>query len=74
VPGINPVDRCLPEELIRALRRAIARGTRVASICTGAFVLARTGALNGLKATTHWMAAEELARRYPEIGVNPDVL
>jgi transcriptional regulator GlxA family with amidase domain len=74
VPGINSVDRCLPEELIRALRRAIARGTRVASICTGAFVLARTGALNGLKATTHWMAAEELARRYPEIGVNPDVL
>ena len=74
VPGINPVDRCLPEELIRALRRVIARGTRVASICTGAFVLARTGALNGLSATTHWLAAEELARRYPEIDVNPDVL
>jgi len=74
VPGIDPVDRCLPEELIRALRRAIARGTRVASICTGAFVLARTGALNGLKATTHWLAAEELAHRYPEIDVNPDVL
>ena len=54
VPGIDPLDRSVPEELIRALRRAIARGARVASICTGAFVLARTGALNGLKATTHW--------------------
>jgi transcriptional regulator GlxA family with amidase domain len=37
-------------------------------------VLARTGALNGLEATTHWLAAEELARRYPEIDVNPNVL
>jgi len=46
----------------------------VASICTGAFVLARTGALNGLKATTHWLVAEELAQRYPEIHVDPDVL
>jgi transcriptional regulator GlxA family with amidase domain len=46
----------------------------VASICSGAFVLARTGALNGLSATTHWMAARELARQYPDIDVNPDVL
>jgi len=74
VPGIDPIDRTVPEELIRVLRRATVRGVRVASICTGAFVLARTGALNGLKATTHWLAAEELARRYPEIDVNPDVL
>jgi transcriptional regulator GlxA family with amidase domain len=74
VPGIYPMDRPVPEELIRALRRATARGARVASICTGAFVLARTGALNGLKATTHWLATQELARRYPKIDVNPDVL
>jgi transcriptional regulator GlxA family with amidase domain len=74
VPGIEPIDRLVPEELIRALRGAIARGASVASICSGAFVLARTGALNGLKATTHWLAAEELARCYPEIDVNPDVL
>jgi len=74
VPGIEPIDRPVPEELIRALRGAIARGASVASICSGAFVLARTGALNGLQATTHWLAAEELARRYPEIDVNPDVL
>jgi transcriptional regulator GlxA family with amidase domain len=74
VPGIDPLDRAMPEELIRALRRAIERGARVASICSGAFVLARTGALNGLKATTHWLAADELARRHPEIDVNADVL
>jgi transcriptional regulator GlxA family with amidase domain len=74
VPGIYPADRSVPPELIRALRLAIARGARVASICSGTFVLARTGALNGLKATTHWLAAAELARRYPEIDVNPDVL
>lgn len=74
VPGIDPIDRSVPEVLMRALRRAIERGARVASICSGAFVLARTGALNGLKATTHWLAAEELARRYPAVDVNPHVL
>src|SRR5215471_14474328 len=74
VPGIDPIDRPVPQELIRALEGAIARRVRVASICSGAFLLARTGALNGLEATTHWRAAEELAHRYPEIKVNPDVL
>jgi transcriptional regulator GlxA family with amidase domain len=74
VPGIDPIDRPVPQELIRALLGAIAHGARVVSICTGAFVLARTGALNGLKATTHWRAAGELARHYPEIEVNADVL
>jgi transcriptional regulator GlxA family with amidase domain len=53
VPGIDSIDRSVPEGLIRALRRAVAGGERVASICTGAFVLARTGVLKGLKATTH---------------------
>jgi transcriptional regulator GlxA family with amidase domain len=74
VPGIDSIDRPVPEELVCALRAAVARGARIASICSGAFVLARTGALNGLKATTHWAAAQELARRYPEVDVNPDVL
>ncbi len=74
VPGIDDLDRPLPEKLIRALRAAVYRGVRVASICSGAFVLAQTGALDGLKATTHWLAAAELARRFPRIDVNPDVL
>ena len=42
--------------------------------CSGAFVLAATGALDGLRATTHWQAATELQRRFPEIDVDPDVL
>jgi len=74
VPGIDNIDRPIPEELLRALRAAVSRGARVASICTGAFILARTGALDGLKATTHWLVAQELARRHPAIHVDPDVL
>jgi transcriptional regulator GlxA family with amidase domain len=74
VPGIDLIDRSLPDELLRAIRLSVDRGARVASICSGAFLLARTGALNGLKATTHWKAAPELARRFPAIDVNPEVL
>jgi transcriptional regulator GlxA family with amidase domain len=74
VPGIDTIDRVVPEELLRALTVALKRGACVASICTGAFVLARTGALDGLKATTHWLVAQELARRHPTIDVDPDVL
>jgi len=74
VPGIDDLERPLPDVLIAELRRAIVRGARVASICTGAFVLARTGALDGRPATTHWLAASELVRRFPAIAVNPDVL
>jgi len=74
VPGIDDLDRSIPSALLSELRRAINRGARVASICTGAFVLARTGALDGRVATTHWRAASELARRFPAITVDPDVL
>jgi transcriptional regulator GlxA family with amidase domain len=74
VPGIDSIDLPVSKKLLRALRAAVARGARVASICSGAFVLAQTGALHGLKATTHWLAAEQLARRYPEIDVDPNVL
>jgi transcriptional regulator GlxA family with amidase domain len=74
VPGIDDLDRDIPDALLRALRQAIKRGARVTSICTGAFVLAQTGALDGLAATTHWQVASELARRFPAIAVNADVL
>ena len=47
---------------------------RVASICTGAFVLAATGVLDGLRATTHWLAAADLARRHPSIDLDANVL
>lgn len=74
VPGIDHLDRAIPEGLLRAIRRAVDRGARVASICSGAFILAATGALDGLRATTHWRSAAELARRHPEIDVNAAVL
>jgi transcriptional regulator GlxA family with amidase domain len=74
VPGIADLDLRLPEALLLAIRRAVDRRARVASICSGAFVLAATGALDGLRATTHWRAASELGRRYPAIDVDADVL
>jgi transcriptional regulator GlxA family with amidase domain len=57
-----------------ALRNAAARGARIASICGGAFILAATGLLDSLRATTHWVAASELARRYPNVEVDANVL
>jgi transcriptional regulator GlxA family with amidase domain len=74
VPGIHDLDAPLSRDVLRAIRRAVERGARVASICTGAFVLALTGALDGKRATTHWRAAAELARRHPRVTVDPDVL
>ncbi len=74
VPGVQDIDRAIPDAVLRAIRRAVDRGARVASICTGAFVLAATGALDGLRATTHWLGAAELARRHPKVEVDADVL
>ncbi|QIS09695.1 GlxA family transcriptional regulator [Nocardia arthritidis] len=60
--------------LADAIERAVGRGARVASICTGAFALGALGLLDGLRATTHWQYCDELARRYPLIEVDPAVL
>ncbi|MFI8941850.1 GlxA family transcriptional regulator [Streptomyces syringium] len=74
VPGVaNPLAP-VPDEILDALRSAADRGTRIASICVGAFILAATGLLDGLRATTHWLGTTELARRYPDVHVDPDVL
>ncbi|HEX8805008.1 MAG TPA: helix-turn-helix domain-containing protein [Acidimicrobiales bacterium] len=60
--------------IIEALRAVHARGGRLVSVCSGAFLLAQTGLLDGRRATTHWMHAPELAKAYPEIDVDPNVL
>jgi transcriptional regulator GlxA family with amidase domain len=59
-----------PAELLDALRAAHERGARIASLCTGAFVLAEAGLLDGREATTHWQHVDELRRRYPAVRVN----
>lgn len=73
IPGWR-TDEQPPERLIRLLRRAHTRGARLMSICSGAFVIAATGLLNGRRATTHWRYATKLAQMYPEISVEPGVL
>jgi transcriptional regulator GlxA family with amidase domain len=74
LPGRADPTAPVPTEVLDALRRAAGNGTRIASICAGAFTLAATGLLAGRRATTHWVAADLLAARYPDIHVDPDVL
>jgi len=74
IPGWTGADVPVPTALIARLRRAHQRGARLVSICSGAFVLAATGLLDGLTVTTHWRYAERLASKYPAITVDPDVL
>jgi transcriptional regulator GlxA family with amidase domain len=74
VPGCSEDAGPPPPQALEALRDAAARGARIASICGGAFTLAATGLLDGLGATTHWIAAELLAKMFPKVDVRPDVL
>jgi len=74
VPGWRDRNERPPQPLIDALRTAHSRGARLLSICSGVFVLAATGLLDGQRATTHWRYTDELAARFPEIAVDSAVL
>ena len=74
VPGVEDPMVSVPEPVLAALREASQRGARLASICTGAFVLAASGLLDGRHATSHWLVTAKLAALYPKITVEPDVL
>lgn len=73
VPGRETATPTAPD-VLDALRAAARKGTRIASICVGAFILAETGLLDGLRATTHWLGAADLAARHPSVEVDPNVL
>lgn len=72
--GASYASREFPPEMLDALRRAVDRGARVLSVCSGVFVLAAAGLLEGRRAAVHWKHAQELSRRYPHLTVEPDVL
>lgn len=74
IPGWRDADEAPPPALLALIRAAHARGARLCSICSGVFVLAAAGVLDGRRATTHWRYAERLARRYPRIEVLADDL
>ena len=74
IPGIENTRAPIPQEVVSAIHRAWKNGARIASICTGAFILAATGLLRGQRATTHWLAAAEFAEKYPDVLLDPKVL
>ncbi|WP_084715033.1 helix-turn-helix domain-containing protein [Streptacidiphilus rugosus] len=71
VPAWRSAAQTPPAEALAALRKAHAEGARIIGLCTGAFVLAAAGLLDGRPATTHWMYAPTLAKRYPQVQVDP---
>ncbi|MDR7380666.1 helix-turn-helix domain-containing protein [Promicromonospora iranensis] len=74
LPGWQPPGARVSPAVLEALRAAHRRGTRVVAICTGAFVLAQAGLLDGRRATTHWRNAARLAAGFPDVEVDEDVL
>lgn len=69
IPGWKSMHTPAPVALLKALRDAHARGCRIATICSGVFVLAAAGLLDGLHVTTHWRYADSLAKQYPAVTV-----
>jgi AraC family transcriptional activator FtrA len=74
VPGWTGIDVPVPQRLSAALRAASARGARIVSICSGAFVLAAAGLLDGRRATTHWRYVDQFRAAFPNVELDPNVL
>lgn len=74
VPSWRDACEAPPPELLAALNAAHLRGATIVGLCMGAFVLAAAGLLDNRPATSHWLLTDELAQRYPQIAVRPDVL
>lgn len=73
VPGADRAHEAARDpRLTAAVRQAAEAGRRVASVCSGAFVLAAAGVLDGRRAATHWLATQALKRRHPQVSVDPD--
>jgi transcriptional regulator GlxA family with amidase domain len=68
--GVYAVTEC--ETTIQFVRQLASEGTRVASVCSGAYVLAQAGLLDGRKATTHWCLTQDFVTRYPKVRLDPD--
>lgn len=74
VPGWRDAAEVPPPALLKKLHAAWRRGARLCSICSGVFVLAAAGVLDGKTVTTHWRYAQQLQQRYPQLRVKPDAL
>jgi transcriptional regulator GlxA family with amidase domain len=74
VPGYPRQEFPLPAGLVDSVRRIAPRARRVVSVCSGAFVLAEAGLLDGRRATTHWVVCAEFASRFPQVAVEPDAI
>ena len=74
LPGWRDADEVPPAAVLDKIRAAWQRGARLCSICSGVFILAAAGVLDGKRATTHWRYAQRLAQRYPAITVEADAL
>ena len=74
IPGWRNADELPPAALLRKIRAAYERGARICSICSGVFVLAAAGILDGKTVTTHWRYTQNLIKRYPNIKVEPNAL
>ena len=74
IPGWRGINSTIPAELKQALLEANANGVKIASICSGVYVLAQAGLLKGKKVTTHWKYSEEFQKAYPDIELDKNVL